>query len=95
MFSLIRRNFRNILKYFIFILLESIIFSLIVDYIPGIVIKDYPTTFILLSLLFILNAILWPLLSYYSLSFLVFTLGFGTFLLETACRISDAILRHL
>ena len=82
MFSLIRRNFRNILKYFIFILLESIIFSLIVDYIPGIVITDYPTTFILLSLLFILNAILWPLLSYYSLSFLVFTLGFGTFLLD-------------
>lgn len=70
------------IKIIIFILIESIIFSLLVPHIPGIEIYDYQTTFILLLLLFILNAILWPILSYVSLSFLVFTLGFGTFLLD-------------
>ena len=50
--------------------------------IPGLSINSWETAFIVVTLIGILNAIFWPILSYYTLPFLVFTFGIGSLLLN-------------
>lgn len=49
---------------------------------PGLSINSWETAFIVVILVGIINAIFWPILSYYTLPFLVFTFGVGTLLLN-------------
>ncbi len=49
---------------------------------PGLSINSWETAFIVVTLIGILNAIFWPILSYYTLPFLVFTFGVGSLLLN-------------
>jgi putative membrane protein len=51
-------------------------------FLPGLSINSWETAFIVVTLIGIINAIFWPLLSYYTLPFLVFTFGVGTLLLN-------------
>ena len=48
----------------------------------GIVIPDFETALLVIALLSVINAIIWPTVSYLSLRFIVFTLGFGSFLIN-------------
>lgn len=50
--------------------------------IPGLTINSWETAFIVVTLIGIINAIFWPILSYYTLPFLVFTFGIGSLLLN-------------
>ena len=50
--------------------------------IPGLSINSWETAFIVVTLIGIINAIFWPILSYYTLPFLVFTFGIGTLILN-------------
>ena len=72
----------RIIKMLIFILLEALIFFYMTKYLGGINLPDLNTTILIIVLLSLLNALLWPTLSYISLRFIVFTLGFGTFLID-------------
>ncbi|MGB9980489.1 phage holin family protein [Methanobacterium sp.] len=49
---------------------------------PGLSINSWETAFIVVTLIGIINAIFWPILSYYTLPFLVFTFGIGSLLLN-------------
>ncbi|WP_424355817.1 phage holin family protein [Methanobacterium sp. MBAC-LM] len=49
---------------------------------PGLSINSWETALIVVVLVGIINAIFWPILSYYTLPFLVFTFGVGTLLLN-------------
>lgn len=49
---------------------------------PGLTINSWETAFIVVALIGILNAIFWPILSYYTLPFLVFTFGVGSLVLN-------------
>lgn len=51
-------------------------------FLPGLSINSWETAFIVVTLIGILNAIFWPILSYYTLPFLVFTFGVGSLLLN-------------
>ncbi len=51
-------------------------------FLPGLSINSWETAFIVVILVGIINAIFWPILSYYTLPFLVFTFGVGTLLLN-------------
>lgn len=82
MYDFFRENFTRIIKTLIFLFLEVLIFFIITQTIGGINLPDFTTALIVISLLSIINAVLWPVLSYISLKFIVFTLGFGTFLLD-------------
>ena len=48
----------------------------------GIAIPDFTTAFVVIVVLSLANAVLWPVLGYFSLRFIVITLGFGTFLID-------------
>lgn len=71
-----------LLKSIIFIILEVILFFYLLRTIPGFALYDIHTAFITIILLSVFNLLLWPLISYYTLDFLVSTFGFGTFLLN-------------
>lgn len=45
-------------------------------------IPDFTTAIVIIILLSVINAIIWPVVSYVSLRFIVFTLGFGSFLIN-------------
>ena len=51
-------------------------------FLPGLSINSWETAFIVVILVGVINAIFWPILSYYTLPFLVFTFGIGTLLLN-------------
>ena len=80
--NLLRGDISKIFKTFIFIILEVLIFFTITQYLGGITLPNLETTLLLIVLLSIVNGLLWPTISHISLRFLVFTLGFGTFLLD-------------
>lgn len=82
MLNVVRRNLRRLFKLLIFLLLEVFLFFIVNNYLSLITITDFKTTFLIIVFLSILNAILWPTISYISLRFIVFTLGFGTFLID-------------
>lgn len=82
MSNFFRRNFTRIIKTLAFLFLEVLIFFIITKTIGGINLPDFQTAFVVILLLSVINAIIWPLLSYVSLRFIVFTLGFGTFLID-------------
>lgn len=82
MFTFIDNNYKYIIKGVFFLFLEVSIFYILVTTLPGITIDDYTTAFLLILSLSVINAIFWPIISYFSLGFIVFTLGFGTFLID-------------
>ncbi len=49
---------------------------------PGLSINSWETAFVVVALIGILNAIFWPILSYYTLPFLVFTFGVGSLIIN-------------
>ena len=82
MASTIRENFKEGLKFIIYLILEVIIFFVITKTLGGINLPNFGTAFLVISLLSLANALLWPILSKFSLRFVVLTLGFGTFLID-------------
>ena len=77
-----RKNLTRIFKMLIFLFLEVLIFFILIRHFGGMVLPDFESAFVLILLLSIINALLWPVLSYISLRFIVFTLGFGTFFID-------------
>lgn len=82
MFEKFGKNFTRIIKPLFFLLLEVLIFYYIVEHFGGMVIPNFTTALIVIILLSLINAIIWPMISYISLRFIVFTLGFGSFLIN-------------
>lgn len=82
MLNVIRRNLDKILKVLLLLVLEVSIFFILNHYLSLIAIDDFKTTFLIILFLSVLNALLWPTISYISLRFIVFTLGFGTFFID-------------
>ena len=76
------KNFTRIFKLLVFLFLEVLIFYFITQHLGGIVIPDFETALLVIALLSVINAIIWPTVSYLSLRFIVFTLGFGSFLIN-------------
>ena len=82
MLNVTRSNLIKVFKLFIFLLLEVLLFFIINEMFSLITISDFETTFQIILLMSILNVILWPTIAYISLRFIVFTLGFGTFIIN-------------
>ena len=82
MLTVTRRNLIKSFKLIIFILLEVLLFSIINDYFSLITNTDFLTTFMIIVSISLINAMLWPTIAHISLRFIVFTLGFGTFLID-------------
>ena len=82
MTNTVRDNIKEILKFIIYLILEVTLFFLITKTLGGITIPNFKTAFLIIILLSLVNALLWPILSYFSLRFIVLTLGFGTFLID-------------
>ena len=82
MTSTIREEIKKIIVFIVYLVLEVSIFFIITKTLGGIAIPNFRTAFLVIILLSLVNAILWPLLSYFSLRFIVVTLGFGTFLID-------------
>lgn len=82
MTSSIREDVKKAIMFIVYLILEVSIFFIITKTLGGIGIPDFRTAFLVIILLSLVNAILWPLLSYFSLRFIVVTLGFGTFLID-------------
>lgn len=82
MINRLRKDFGRIIKLIIFLILEVILFFAITQTFGGIIIPDLKTAFAIIIALSILNALLWPTITYLSLRFIVLTLGFGTFLID-------------
>lgn len=82
MTSTIRDDIKQTIKYIIYLILEVSIFFFITKSLGVIIIADLKTAFLVIIILSLLNASLWPILSYFSLRFIVLTLGFGTFLMD-------------
>ena len=82
MTSTIREEIKKIIYFIVYLILEVSIFFIITKTLGGISIPNFRTAFLVIILLSLVNAILWPLLSYFSLRFIVVTLGFGTFLID-------------
>ena len=76
------KNFTRMFKSLVFLFLEVLIFYFIIEHVGGMVIPDFTTAIVIIALLSIINAIIWPVVSYISLRFIVFTLGFGSFLIN-------------
>ena len=82
MTSTIREEIKKIIYFIVYLILEVSIFFIITKTLGGISIPNFRTAFLVIILLSLVNAILWPILSYLSLRFIVVTLGFGTFLID-------------
>ncbi len=50
--------------------------------VPGLTVESWETAIVAVAVIGLLNAFLWPFLSYYTLSFMVFTFGVGALLLN-------------
>ena len=82
MISRLRKDIKQAIKLIVFLILEVSLFFAITQTLGGITIPDFKTAFIIIIALSIVNAILWPTVTYLSLRFIVLTLGFGTFLID-------------
>ena len=82
MTSSIREDIKQAILFIVYLVLEVSIFFILTKTLGGISIPNFTTAFLVIILLSLVNAILWPLLSYFSLRFIVVTLGFGTFLID-------------
>ena len=82
MTSTLGANLKQTIKFIIYLVLEVSIFFLINRTLGGIAIPDFTTAFVVIVVLSLANAVLWPVLGYFSLRFIVITLGFGTFLID-------------
>ena len=82
MTSSIREDIKQGILFIVYLILEVSIFFIITKTLGGISIPNFTTAFLVIILLSLVNAILWPILSYLSLRFIVLTLGFGTFLID-------------
>ncbi len=78
----IKKDIFQIVRFIFFLFLEVTIFFILSRYLGGIYLPNFETAFIIIFLLSIINALIWPIVSYISLKFLVFTLGFGTFIID-------------
>jgi len=72
----------TILKTVLLFILEINIVYVVTYYLGGLVNADYATVTLIVLFLALVNALLWPVISYFSLRFIVFTLGLGTFLID-------------
>lgn len=61
---------------------EVVGFMIMALFVPGLTIKNWETAMIAVAVIGILNAFLWPILSYYTLRLIVFTFGVGALLLN-------------
>lgn len=75
-------KFKSLLKHFMLLIIDVFLFLLIGPVIGGIQLPSVTVAFLIILVLSLINSLLWPILSRISLSFLVLTLGFGTFLLD-------------
>ena len=82
MINRLRKDIKQAIKLIVFLILEVSLFFAITQTLGGITIPDFKTAFIIIIALSIVNAILWPTVTYLSLRFIVLTLGFGTFLID-------------
>ena len=82
MTSTLSENIKELIKFIVYLILEVSIFFAITQTLGGITIPNFRTAFLIIILLSLINAVLWPLLSYFSLRFIVLTIGFGTFLID-------------
>ncbi|MBQ2961613.1 phage holin family protein [Methanobrevibacter sp.] len=82
MASTVKEDLKELIKFVIYIILEVAIFFSVTNVLGGISLPNFETAFLVIALLSLVNALLWPLLSYFSLRFVVLTLGFGTFLID-------------
>ena len=82
MTSTLGENIKQAIKFIVYLVLEVSIFFFITKTLGGISIPDLTTAFIVIAILSLANAVLWPVLGYFSLRFIVVTLGFGTFLID-------------
>ena len=82
MTSTIREDIKKAITFIVYLILEVIIFFSIVKVIGGITLPNIQTAFLVIILLSLVNAALWPIISYFSLRFIVLTLGFGTFIID-------------
>lgn len=82
MTSTLGENIKDAIKFIVYLILEVSIFFFITKTLGGIALPNFSTAFLVIIILSLANAILWPVLSYFSLRFIVLTLGFGTFLID-------------
>ena len=61
---------------------EVVGFMIMALFVPGLTIENWKTAMIAVAVIGILNAFLWPILSYYTLRLIVFTFGVGALLLN-------------
>ena len=78
----LKQHLTTIIKTVILFVLEITIIYLVTKHLGGITLYDYKTAAIVVLFLALVNAVLWPVISYFSLRFIVFTLGFGTFVID-------------
>ena len=69
-------------KTIILFILEVIIFLDLNNLFDIIGIIDFKTAFLIILTVSVINAILWPIISYFSLNFFVLTFGIGTFIID-------------
>ena len=74
--------FRNVIRTITLWLCEVIGFMLIVHMNIGVTITEGFSVFLLIVLLSIINSLFWPILSKLFLPFIVYTIGFGTFIIN-------------
>ena len=77
-----KNSIKESLKTIISILLNIICFYFIAPYIPFFQLTNIYNAIIIIIGLTLINRLIWPILSYYSLPFLVFTFGLGTLILN-------------
>ena len=82
MTSTLSEDIKELIKFTIYLILEVSIFFAITQTLGGITIPNFRTAFLIIILLSLVNAVLWPIVSYFSLRFIVLTIGFGTFLID-------------
>lgn len=79
-------NFSNkvirLIKLFIFLVLEVVIFFELNKILHIIIIPDFMTAFLMIVTLSIINVLIWPVVSYFSLRLFVATIGLGTFFID-------------
>ncbi len=82
MASTIQKSLKELIKFIVYIILEVVIFFFLTKVLGGIELPNLKTAFLVIAILSLINALLWPLIGYFSLRFVVITLGFGTFLID-------------
>lgn len=82
MASTIKESIKELIKFIVYIILEGVLFYFIITATGKMTLPNFETAFLVIVLLSLINALLWPFISYFSLRFIVITLGIGTFIID-------------